>query len=510
MKITVTLLFLIVSILSLSQIDKTVYGKEYANNKKDAFNGFIGETQIVVYGVDYSFVNKKKHELTVRKYYKKDLMLVDSKNIYSNPLEDYYSKPIELFFVKNKFYLFSELRNTKEERTVIGLTIFNEEIEEISFAIIDTVANSDKSDLEIREAKDKTGFIILKNYTHKVANRQAINLQSINLYGKVIWTKELLSTNNIHNIKIEKVVHLQNETYILCNNGYRDYANSASSNQNILANKYVLWVYNPKLNFMKEVILRLKGKWINGVDIALNSKNELAIAGYVNSSRSFGINASFNLLLDSNYDLKEVNYNKFTQDDFSKFITVKDMSKIKSLEDFFLRDLVMLEDGSFYLLGEMYYKYVDRSYDQRTNVTTTTDHYSYNSIIVSYFDKNGKLMWHEHVPKFQNSTNDYGYYSSFSWINSGDNLALFYNGNEKNLELNVTDYFNHKELYNNRRHAHTYVILNKGGVVKRSKFNTERTNYILYPKQSFSINKNTMYLMSEYGKYSKIISVSFK
>ena len=129
---------------------------------------------------------------------------------------------------------------------------------------------------------------------------------------------------------------------------------------------------------------------------------------------------------------------------------------------------------------------------------------------ISFFDKNGNLKWNEHIPKFQNSIDDYGYYSSYSWINLGDKIALFYNGNEKNLELSVTDYFNHKDLFNNRRHVHTCVLLNSEGIIKRSKLNENRTSFVLYPKQSFSINQKTMYIMSEYGKHSKIIGVSFK
>ena len=180
------------------------------------------------------------------------------------------------------------------------------------------------------------------------------------------------------------------------------------------------------------------------------------------------------------------------------------------LDDMFLRDLVMLSDGSFYLIGETYYKYVDRSYDPRTNITTTTDHFNFNSIIVSHFNASGELQWHEHIPKFQNTTNDYGYYSSFSWMTLKDQLVLFYNDNEKNLELSVTDYFNHKDIFNNRRHAQTYVVINKDGIVKRSKLNAAKTNYLLYPRQSLALNNHTMYLMSEYDRHSKVISITFK
>lgn len=510
MKIIVTLSFLFVSMLSFSQIDEILYGKEYATNKKNAFNGFIGESAVALFGVDYSYISKKKHDLIIRKYYKNDLSLVDSKNIYTNPIEDYYNKPLELFFIKSKFYLFSEFSNSKEGKTIIGLFIYNENGDETSFEIIDTVDQLERTDVEVRKSSDNSGFIVMQNHPHKVASRQVVEFKSINLRGEIVWQKELLSTNSIHKIKVEKLIHLKNETFILCNYGYKNYAQNSSSNENILSNKYTLWVYNRELDFMKEIVLRLKGKWINGVDISLNKQNELIVAGFVNSTRDFGIDASFSMLLNGKYEPKKVNYDKFVETDLLKFISEKDMDKVKYLEDFYLRDLVMQEDGSFFLLGEMYYKYVDRNYDPRTNITTTTDHYNYNSIIVSYFDRTGKLMWHEHVPKFQNTTNDFGYYSSFSWINLGNKIALIYNDNEKNLELSVTDYFNHKDLYNNRRNAHTYVIIDDKGVVKRSKLNDDKTNYILYPKQSFAVSKSSMYMMAEYGRHSKIISVSFK
>jgi hypothetical protein len=496
--------------LGFSQIDEITYGQEYLKTKKSAFNGFIGETDMALFGADYVYISKKKHTLNVTKYSKGNLSLIETKDIYTNPKEDYYNKPLELFFVDKQFYLFSEFTNLKEKKTVIGLFIYNENLVEQQFTIIDTIEKLEITDIDVKMADDKSGFAFLQTHNHKVANRQVVEIKSIDLNGSVLWKKELLSSNSVHKIKVEKVIHTKNETYMLCNYGYRNYEKNTTNNQNILANKYTLWVYNPKLNFLKDVVLRLKGKWINGVDISLNKSTQLIIAGYANSSRDFGINATFNVHLNSKYEPKQVNYFKFKKEDFAKFVSVKDMNKIKDLDDMFLRDLVIQDDGSFYLIGETYYKYVDRNYDPRTNITTTTDHYNYNSVIVSYFNAMGELMWHEHIPKFQNTTNDFGYHSSIAWMPIKDKLILFYNGNEKNLELNVQDYFNHKDIFNNRRHSQTYVVINKNGISKRSKLNKSKTNYLLYPRQSLAINNHTMYLMSEYDRHSKIISITFK
>jgi hypothetical protein len=87
----------------------------------------------------------------------------------------------------------------------------------------------------------------------------------------------------------------------------------------------------------------------------------------------------------------------------AKFIEEKDREKTKELEDYKLNHIAVLNNSSYFLLGERYYKYIERNYDPRTNITTTTEHYNYNSIIVSYFDSLGNNIWTDRIPKYQNS-----------------------------------------------------------------------------------------------------------
>jgi hypothetical protein len=215
------------------------------------------------------------------------------------------------------------------------------------------------------------------------------------------------------------------------------------------------------------------------------------------------------VILSEKYEPKKINYFPFKKEVLSKFVIVKDMERIKQLDDYYLKDVLIQDDGSFYVIAEKYFKYVDRTYDPRTNITTTTDHYNYDNIIVTYFSRTGDLKWIENIPKFQNSTNDFGYYSSLSWLNMGDKIALVYNDNDKNLEISPTAYFEQKAYVNNRRISHTYILIDKSGVLGRKHLNSEKTSFMLYTKQSHAINYNTLYLLAEYGRNSKIISVSF-
>jgi hypothetical protein len=499
---------LFISTYSFNQIDKLVYGKEYVNNKKEGFNGFIGENNLALFGVDYLNISQKKYDLIINKYYKTDLSLVESKNIYSNPLNGFSNLPVEMFYENELFYLFSKFINKKDNITFIGLSILNENTVPVSFEIIDTIEQNSQTEISIKQSEDKKSFILIQNHTHKVANRQVLELKTFDLSGHLIWNKDLLSTNSVHQLEIEKIIYTGNETFILCNYGMN--TNQLNSVTTVLSNKYTLWVYNKDLNFMKEIELRLKMKWINGVSIARNFNKELIISGFVNTSRNFGINAVFNVLLNQKYEVSSINYYPFAKSDYSKFITAKALEKSTYLPDFYLKKLMVMADGSYYLIGENFHKYIERNYDPRTNITTTTEHFIYGNIMVCYFDNTAKLKWIDNVPKSQNSINDFGVFSSFTWINLNNKLALFYNDNEKNIDIPINDYFNQKELFNYRRHMHAYVLIDEEGVKKRGKLNQEKTGYLLYPKRSFSINNHTMYLFSDFGRRSKIISVSFK
>jgi hypothetical protein len=489
-----------------SQIQSVLYGPEIVNQKKSSFNGFIGENNLNVFSIDYYYSNKKKREVIVNKYYKSDLSLIESKDIYQNPIENFYNEPIEIFYQDGQFFFFSKFINEKDNKTFIGMSIYNENLNQTDFQIIDTIISNSATDIKIIEGSTQTFFSIIQNHKHQLSNRQMVEIKTINYNGRILWQKKLLSTNNVSASIIEKVIVTPTSIYILNNYGYN--VNINSSPPAVLANKYTLWIYNPELNFMKEVGLHLKLKWINGVDMVLTPQNNIIISGFVNTSREFGINAVFNIELNQKYAINAVNYYPFTNETLNKFNATKKLEGTTFLPDFFLKDILYQNDGSYFLIGESYRKYIERNYDPRTNITTSVEHFIYGNIIVCYFDPQHKLKYIENVPKSQNTINDFGIYSSFTWLNTKSNqLYLFYNDNEKNNEIPVNAYFKQKELYNYRRLMHTYVQLNDSGVVKRSKLNQDKTNFAMYAKRSNAINSHTMYLFSLYGKKSQLIQV---
>lgn len=498
--------FLLLSFLPWAQIGSIQIGEEFVSSKSGTFQGFIGESDIALFGVDYQRISRKKQSLKIQKFAQSDLSLVEEVELLQEE-ENWDQTPLEVYYTNEEFYLFSKLTNSDYQWAKIVMYTYDQNALLTNKKVVDTISRLTLTETDIQQMNDKSGFAIIQTHPHALVNRQVVDIKMVNNQGEKIWSKELISQNSVHKLKVEQIICLQNEVFLLCNYGYNSAVNSRTNNPTIISNKYSLWVYNHDIDFLKEVELRLKLKWINGAKMALNSNNEVIIAGFVNSSREFQVNAFFNVVINKKYEPKSSNYFAFDDAFLSKFLSAKGLEKSPYLENVHLKNVYPQTDGSFFVIGEEYYKYIDQSYDPRTNITTTTDHYNYNSLAVAYFNAAGKLMWNERLPKFQNSINDYGFYSSFTALNSKNYFVLFYNDAEVNLSVDVTDYFNHKTLYNNRRHALVYTSFDKKGVVKRRPLTTDGTNFMMNAKQSNAFTKNKIYLMLDYGRHSKIMKI---
>jgi len=489
-----------------AQLEKPVIGKEYSTDRKENFNGFIGENSSTLFSIDYLYITRKKQELIVRKFLKSDLQLVDSKNIYENPPEEFYGEPLEVFYRRDTIYMFSNLFDEKLKITYITLELFNINCEKISSAVVDTLA--DDENLFVKEEKDGRGFLLSKANKYSNLTEQAIDMKYLNSMGNIVWNQTIKSPMALQNITIEKIRFRENEPiFVLCNYAYEPPHSLLGEDKSLINNKYVIWAYDRESKFLKEFEIRLKSKWVNGVEIELNQHGQLILSGFFNETRYNSVAGSFSLMLDDNLDILNSTYFKFDDPILQKFIEEKDRGKTKDLEDYMLNYMTMLDNGSYFLLGERYYKEIVRNYDPRTNLTTTTEHYNYNSIIVSYFDSLGNHVWTDRVPKFQNSTNDYGYYSSFTFLNNGEELFLFFNDSDKNNELALNDYFNYKGLFNNRRFQVSYVEVDTTGPVKRGTLIGVENEFMLRAKVCHQINSQTMYLLGEVGRQAKVFSV---
>ncbi|MEO9533815.1 MAG: hypothetical protein ABJG68_02375 [Crocinitomicaceae bacterium] len=501
--------FLLLVINSFAQLAEPLVGIEYSTSKKENFSGFIGESSLSTYTADYIFYTKRKQELIIRSFHKGDLQLTNSKDIYSTLDDGYTNEPEEIFYNAGQFYLFSRMHSERDKTELLALEVFNEALDRINFQIIDTVKNDEIQ--YIGQAADQSGFVVAKHLRFTQLVEQEILLKQVNNQGNIAWAKTLKSPMALQNLRIENIQFSSSGQYfILCNYAFDIRTGEANVGDQMVNNKYAIWAYDRDQEFLKEFEVRLKGKWVNGIEMKILKNQELLVAGYFNETKHQSINGLFSIKIDKGFNVTTTSWHKFEPATLDLFFTKDNKKRVKELDDFVIKSLEIMDDGSFYLLGEQYYKYIERSYDPRTNVTTTTEHYNYNSIITSRFNKKGNHEWTTGVPKYQNSTNDFGYFSSFCTFNSGQDVFLIFNDNEKNNELEYTSEKGYTNLFNNRKFQISYVLLNAEGIQKRGGLIDPKNDFLLRAKLSGQINSESIYLMTETNRSSKIIKVRLK
>ena len=103
------------------------------------------------------------------------------------------------------------------------------------------------------------------------------------------------------------------------------------------------------------------------------------------------------------------------------------------LNNYAIRSIHPLEDGSTIVVAEQFYIYQQSTTDSK-GISQTIYHYYFNDIVAYKIDAQGLFSWIVRLPKEQHSVNDYGYYSSVKTVISGGKLLCFFNDNRKNYD----------------------------------------------------------------------------
>lgn len=85
-------------------------------------------------------------------------------------------------------------------------------------------------------------------------------------------------------------------------------------------------------------------------------------------------------------------------------------------------------------------------------------------------------------------------------------MYLFFNDSDRNNELELTDYFGYRSLYNNRRFQISYVRINPDGIQARGVFVDSNNSFTLRPRQSYQIDDNRFFLYGENGKNRRVFA----
>lgn len=287
--------------------------------------------------------------------------------------------------------------------------------------------------------------------------------------------------------------------------------------------KYHIIAYLDKGKKVKDYEINLDDKFITDITYKIAKNGDLICSGLYSKNGTSSVKGAFYMTID--FDTRKIKNNSIKEFD-EEFITQgwseksiakakkKEIKKDRAIElyEYDLRDFVLREDGGAVLLAEQYYVTVTRTTSTDANGNTTTSytyHYHYNDVIIINISPDGKIDWATKIEKYQHSTNDGGYLSSYVLQVDGDLLHLIYN--ERNR--NYFDKEERKQMKKKDRNARLTVIAtidSKGEYKKEILINVSEENTYPVPKFSEQINEKELLMYTRKGKKRKFAIVHFK
>lgn len=212
-------------------------------------------------------------------------------------------------------------------------------------------------------------------------------------------------------------------------------------------NDYVsVHIYHLKEGDVEEMEIDLDGKRVEAMSFNSDNDRIFVITGIYGDKDASGVKGLFYLKADfKKQQILNEGFEEFGED----FITSdwtdrqkkkqekkekKGKAKEPTLYSYIMREVHPLEDGGIVGTMEQYYVRVVTNYNAQTGTTTTTYYYYYNDVVAFKVGADGGFEWLAKVDKYQVSTNDGGYYSSYARYVDGETLTLFFNDNSDNYD----------------------------------------------------------------------------
>lgn len=251
--------------------------------------------------------------------------------------------------------------------------------------------------------------------------------------------------------------------------------------------RYDLISYDYAKKELNETEIKVGDKFISDAGFGIGPNNTIMAGGFYSNKSEDGLAGVFFVTIDKdNKKIVSQGSKDFSAEFLGGLMSERRAGKHKELYYYKIDHMVLRSDGSFDMIAEQYYVHVVTNYNPR-GVTTTTYHYYYNDIIVASVSPDASINWIKAVPKFQHSTDDGGYFSSYSFCHADGNLYFIYNENPKNLAKP-------KKYPRNGISRKMVTVMakmdDKGNVEKKALFSAKTEKIYTRPKVSLQLNDN--------------------
>lgn len=409
---------------------------------------------------------------------------------------------------ENEFY--KQAINTKTGRPVNKV----DQIAEIDYAG-KAKMNAGNFDYELSE--DESKILIYNNLPYEKNAEEQFGIRVYDNDFKLLWEKDVTLPY------VEKFTSIQD--YEVTNDGkvvvilkkfeekvkflkIRDY------DMEIL-------IFSEEENEPQKYPVAFEDYYLKELNVETNNNSEIIFAGFYSEKKQDQIGGSFFVKIDSkDGEIVSESFKEFDIDfvtDYFKKMKAKKTKKKKSkkknvdLVNYDFRELVVREDGGAYLVAEQFYITTYTTTDSNGR-TTTHYKYHYNNIAVVSIDAEGQIEWERKIPKRQVSTDDGGFYSSFSHHLKDDKLYFIYNEHAKNLVVEGGKIRNSYAFAFSPKKSIVvaYSFDKEGNKEIEELFNKKDSKTLVRPKTCFQLNEDEHLLFGQKGKKQKFGRLTIK
>ena len=348
----------------------------------------------------------------------------------------------ECFTLGGKMYLFSSFANQRDSKRYL----FSQEVKESSLTPEKKLTFIDEMPFSVMNDAYVYSFAISPDSSHLLVyhpipgKKDALAKYSLTVLDREmnkVWAYEyqLEGKLNRHLVESAKIDNNGNAFLLLSTTLDRKIDQPEDEKFKIVALK-------DKASIVDEFNINLKGLFINGLNFKVLKNNTMVCAGFYSNKGVNSIRGVFYYTIDTeskqilNQSTKEFDFDfiagNLSESRQNRLRSGTRNSPVPELPKFNLDQLILRGDGGALLLAEQYDISVYSDYDYFTNRITNRYIYQYDDVVAVSVSPEGNIDWATRILKRQETIDDQGIYSSYTYGVMGDKIILLYNDNPKN------------------------------------------------------------------------------
>ncbi len=448
----------------------------------------------------YTVGNSKMRGIfsTADKFYVRKYELGTYKLVYELFVDDfkYRERDAELIdfrLINEEVHLFFRVFQGKEDKKYLLRRVVDKRGKLSKVELVTKIPATKRSggSFSFHYSEDSTKVLVFSGYPYEKKEVERFGILVLDTTFLELWDETVaLPYADKYFSVIDQCVTNEGDVFML---GYAspDRNKGQKRNRNSSNQDYKLFRISKDSEDILEFDLDLDDKYITGANIRADFGDGLmAVAGFYSEKEVGDIAGSFYITIDQKkLEAVTANSEAFSKAFMANFMSERKVEKGRELISFRFRDFIRRSDGGTVAVAEQYQRKVVTNQIPNGPITTTV-YYLYNDIIVININPDGEIDWTAHIPKYQTSTDDGGFFLSYLLVVNGDKLHFIFNDNPKNLKRLAEGKRQRSMGSPSKSMAIVATVDGNGEVVRDKLFNSKEVSAILIPKLSKQTETN--------------------